>query len=272
MNHHINIKLMEAKKMEKQNPELSGKTQSTLNTYNPVVELRQYTLNPGQRDVLIDLFDREFVESQEEVGMKIIGQFRDLDDPNRFVWLRGFPDMPTRGEALSAFYFGPVWKEHRELANSTMVDSSNALLLRPAHSNSGFSLANERPSHGTSDVRKGLVVATFYYFDAPVGDDFLKFFEDSLKPELTDSGSTILAYFVTEKSENNFPQLPVREGENLFIYFSSFTDEEAYEKHVTTLEKSERWQGEIKEVLESSLKGMPEIKKLSPTTRSQLRG
>ena len=43
----------------------------------PIVELRQYTLHPGQRDVLIDLFDREFVESQEALGMKIIGQFRE---------------------------------------------------------------------------------------------------------------------------------------------------------------------------------------------------
>ena len=60
----------------------------------PIIELRQYTLHPGKRDVLIDLFDREFVESQEALGMKIIGQFRDLDNPNRFVWLRGFRDMP----------------------------------------------------------------------------------------------------------------------------------------------------------------------------------
>jgi len=35
----------------------------------PVVELRQYTLRPGQRDVLIDLFDRNLVESQETAGM-----------------------------------------------------------------------------------------------------------------------------------------------------------------------------------------------------------
>jgi hypothetical protein len=35
----------------------------------PIVELRQYTLRPGQRDVLIDLFDREFVESQEAAGL-----------------------------------------------------------------------------------------------------------------------------------------------------------------------------------------------------------
>jgi hypothetical protein len=80
----------------------------------PVVELRQYTLHPGKRDVLIDLFDREFVETQEEVGIKIIGQFRDLDHQGRFVWLRGFPDMTSRAEALNDFYSGPVWKERRK--------------------------------------------------------------------------------------------------------------------------------------------------------------
>src|SRR5436190_21729839 len=70
----------------------------------PVVELRQYTLHPGMRDTLIELFDREFVESQEALGMKIIGQFRDADNPNRFVWLRGFRDMPSRAQALKDFY------------------------------------------------------------------------------------------------------------------------------------------------------------------------
>src|SRR5262245_46474960 len=96
-----------------------------------VVELRQYTLHPGQRDVLIELFDREFVESQESQGMTVIGQFRDLDNPDRFVWLRGFRNMAERAEGLKAFYTGPVWKAHREAANATMIDSDNVLLLRP---------------------------------------------------------------------------------------------------------------------------------------------
>src|SRR5215510_9567490 len=87
-------------------------------SFSPVVELRQYTLRPGKRDTLIDLFERELVEAQEAVGMKIIGQFRDLDDPDRFVWLRGFPDMSTRGRALEAFYDGPVWARHRVAANA----------------------------------------------------------------------------------------------------------------------------------------------------------
>src|SRR5260370_37736534 len=72
----------------------------------PVVELRQYTLRPGQREVLIDLFDREFVESQEAAGMAIVGQFRALDEPDRFVWRRGFPSMPAPAQALASFYGG----------------------------------------------------------------------------------------------------------------------------------------------------------------------
>src|SRR5438105_9828515 len=88
----------------------------------PVVELRQYTLHPGKRDILIDLFDREFIEPQEALGITVVGQFRDVDDPDRFVWLRGFRDMVSRAKALQEFYSGPVWKTHRESANATMID------------------------------------------------------------------------------------------------------------------------------------------------------
>ena len=59
------------------------------------------------RDVLIELFEREFVETQEALGMTLVGQFRDLDNPDRFVWLRGFSDMMTRAQALQEFYGGP---------------------------------------------------------------------------------------------------------------------------------------------------------------------
>ncbi len=104
----------------------------------PVVELRQYTLRPGQREVLIDLFDREFVESQEAAGMAIVGQFRDLDEPDRFVWMRGFPSMPARAQALAGFYGGPAWEAHSAQANATMIDTDNVLLLRPVTVQSGF--------------------------------------------------------------------------------------------------------------------------------------
>ena len=237
----------------------------------PIVELRQYTLHPGKRDVLIDLFDREFVESQEALGMKIIGQFRDLDNPNRFVWLRGFRDMPSRAQALKDFYGVPVWKEHREAANATMIDSDNVLLLHSATPTSGFSFGNrERPRMGSNETRSELIVATIYYFNAPVEAAFVQFFEKTVKPAVTGSGATVLAYFVTEHSENTFPALPVRQGENVFVWFARFDDAPAYERYLAALTQSPRWHDEISKELARRLKRAPEILKLSPTTRSLL--
>jgi hypothetical protein len=235
----------------------------------PIVELRQYTLHPGQRDVLIELFDREFVESQEALGMKVIGQFRDLDDPNRFVWLRGFRDMPSRAQALKDFYGGPVWKAHREAANATMIDSDNVLLLCPVQPTSGFSFGNKgRPPVGAKEARSELVVATIYYFDAPVDAAFVQFFEKSVKPVVANAGASVLVNFVTEHSENTFPALPVREGENVFVWFARFNDAAAYERHIAALTRSTLWRDEISKELSRHLKREPETLKLSPTTRS----
>jgi NIPSNAP len=239
----------------------------------PVVELRQYTLHRGKRDVLIDLFDREFVETQEEVGMRIIGQFRDLDHQDRFVWLRGFRDMTSRAKALNDFYSGPVWKAHREAANATMIDSDNVLLLRPALPTSGFSLENlKRAPVGSEEVPTSLVVATIYYFTGPVTPDFINFFEHTLRPVNERLGARISASFVTENSENTLPALPVRAGENVFVWFSTFPDSVAYENYVAALSRSEQWRGQVSIALMRYLERAPEVLKLSPTARSQLRG
>src|SRR2546429_3687655 len=93
----------------------------------PIVELRQYTLYPGKRDVLIDLFDREFIEPQEAIRIRVIGQFRNVDDPDRFVWLRGFRDMASRAKALQNFYGGPGWRASRGSAHATIAYSDTIL-------------------------------------------------------------------------------------------------------------------------------------------------
>ena len=132
----------------------------------PLIELRQYTLQPGQRDVLIDLFDREFVETQEATGMCLVGQFRDVERPDRFVWIRGFPDMPARATSLQAFYGGPVWAAHREAANATMIDSDDVLLLRPATAKSAFARNDSaRAPVDASERPASRIVATIFHFD-----------------------------------------------------------------------------------------------------------
>jgi len=138
-----------------------------------VFELRQYTLHPGQREVLISMFDRHFLESQEAVGIRVIGQFRDLDRPDHFVWIRSFEDMVTRDASLRAFYGGPLWKAHREAANATMIDSDDVLLLRPAARGEPFGrLDDTRPGPDADARPASLVLGTVWLLDRPVDGDF----------------------------------------------------------------------------------------------------
>jgi hypothetical protein len=103
-----------------------------------------------------------------------------------------------------------------------------------------------------------------------VDPGFIEFFEKTVKPAAICSGATFLAYFVTEHGENTFPALPVREGENVFVWFARFNDPAAYEGHIAALTQSPRWRDEISKELARRLKREPEILKLSPTTRSLL--
>ena len=173
-----------------------------------ILELRQYTLLPGRRDDLIELFEREFVESQEELGMTILGTFRDLDNPDRFVWLRGFSDMSSRRQGLTDFYTGPAWKAHRDQANATMDDVSNVLLLRPVRR---FPPMAARPAVGHTTAPGSVITATIHYRDEPFDDDLVRALDRS-------SGRSI-GTFRTEYAENDFPALPIRTGVHAFVRF-----------------------------------------------------
>jgi len=157
-----------------------------------VVELRQYLLKPGRTDDLIEVFDRELVETQEACGMVVIGQFRDLDRPDWFVWLRGFADMESRRQALTDFYDGPVWKEHGPAAVDTMIDSDDVLLLEP----SVLELPGARPARGEFPAELTITV----YDGAPA--------------DATDAPVALLR---TLHAENTFPRLPVVEGVDVTV-------------------------------------------------------
>ena len=229
----------------------------------PIVELRQYILHDGKRDVLINLFEREFVESQEALGMKVIGTFTDIDRPNRFVWIRGFSSMEARAEGLNAFYFGPVWRAHRDEANATMVDSDNVLLLHAPDRAAEFAFPAARPALGV-DAPSGLVVATLYYLkDDPGGA--LPVFEGQVKPALEKAGIHPLAWFARETAPNNFPRLPVREGEKVLVWLAAFADIADHKAHIGAIEAAAK-------PLESSFARPPEVLRLKPTSRSLIRG
>jgi hypothetical protein len=191
----------------------------------PVLELRQYTLKPGQRDVLIDLFERHFVESQEAAGMTLVGQFRDRRRPDRFVWLRGFSNMESRHQALEAFYSGRVWSAHRTEANNTMEDSDDVLLLKPARPALAFRF-DARTGTPSRNGGPSTVVAGIYQMLRPVDTRLVSQFEQEVAPTLQANRVKVEGVFVTESAPNTFTRLPVREGEHVLVWFGVAQDAE----------------------------------------------
>jgi len=238
-----------------------------------IVELRQYTLHPGRFDAFVKLFEDEFVDPLEAAGMTVIGQFRDLDDPNRFVWLRGFRDMSSRADSLEAFYGGPVWKARREEANANFTDTDNVLLLHPAAESGGIDLGGlERAAAGAgAGADRGLVVVAVYSLDDATANAFPAFFEQQLRPALEHGGVPVAAVFETETSPNNFPRLPVREGERVFVWIARFADRQHGEAALQALTQSAQWHGQIVPELGRRAKAT-QVLRLAPTSRSLLRG
>jgi len=218
----------------------------------PVIELRQYTLHPGQRDVLIALFEREFVEPQEAAGLRVVGTFRDLDDPDRYVWLRGFADLAMRPVALAAFYDGPVWQRHRTAANATMVDSDDVLLLRAV---------NPQAQVGAA----GVVTATICPLGAGAPDALVSQFDRLVRPQWLAAGADWLVGFVTDTAPNNYPRLPVREGESAIVWLSGFADEAAQRRHAEQLAAQPEWAA-----WRIHLAAAPQTLRLAPTARSAI--
>lgn len=152
-----------------------------------IVELRQYTLKPGRRDTLVDLFERHFVHTQHAVGITVLGTFHDLGDPDKFVWLRGFPDMDSRKAALAAFYeHGEAWRTHGPAANATMVDSDDVLLLRPSGK---IRTATEHTEHGA--------------------------YTALISPDPIEAADPVMS-FEPFAAENTYPRLPVR-AEQMYV-------------------------------------------------------
>lgn len=234
-----------------------------------VVELRQYTLHAGQRDVLIDLFDREFVETQEATGMAVMGQFRDLDAPDRFVWLRGFASMDSRASSLAAFYEGPVWQRHRAAANATMIDFDDVLLLRPAWRGSGISLQGRTRARGlVRTSRPGLLDTSIFRLREPASPELLQFCRETMSKVLTRGGADVLGWYVTEHAQNSYPRLPVRQGEHVLVGFAMFESLAAFDAFVA----SGRWASEVQAALDPWLAGQTRSLRLVATARSAIHG
>ncbi len=227
-----------------------------------IVELRQYTLHKGRRDELIALFEREFIAPQNALGAQVLGTFRDLDDPDRFVWLRGFSGMYARRSALESFYGGPVWQAHRNAANATMLDSDNVLLLKCARAGERLASSHQTP---------GLLRGSIHYLREVDPAAFTAVFETTLAPRVAACGGEIMARFVTEPGENTFSKLPVRLNDPVFVWFARFDSVEAERAFTHQLNAESGWRDGAPEAVLPAFMRKAEVLMLAPTDKSPLR-
>jgi hypothetical protein len=237
-----------------------------------MLELRQYTLHPGRRELFVDLFDRVFADPLDATGMTVVGQFRDLDRPDRFVWMRGFQTMAARAQELAAFYDSDLWHAHRSEANASIADSDNVLLLEPASPSLQFKGVPPRSPAAETDASGGLFVVTLYDTKPQALAAFGALFERSLRARMEAAGGTTLAAYRTSTYPNNFPRLPIRVGEHIYVWVARFKDTEAYAAYQIRLDADREWSRKLWPTARDQLNRDPEVLRLTPTPRSRLRG
>lgn len=75
-----------------------------------IIEMRTYKTKPGNRTEFLEIFRSKSIPAHAEIGMKILGPFLSVEDPDTFFFMRGFPDLSSREPMKAKFYEGELWK------------------------------------------------------------------------------------------------------------------------------------------------------------------
>ena len=97
-----------------------------------IAEVRSYRIKPGRRAEFIDFFRTPAVAALRSHGMKILGPLLDLENPNKFVWLRSFPSLDERDRMKDTFYEGELWKNEIEPIAMLLLESYDVILCKTA--------------------------------------------------------------------------------------------------------------------------------------------
>ncbi len=93
-----------------------------------IVEVRSYRIKPGKREEFIKLFETRAVPAMRTYGMQVIGPLLDVENPNKFVFLRNFPSLEERERMRDAFYGGELWKNELEGLAMPLLESYDVIL------------------------------------------------------------------------------------------------------------------------------------------------
>ena len=94
-----------------------------------IIEMRTYKIKPGQRTEFLEIFESKSVPAHQEIGMKILGPFLSIEDPDTFFFMRAFPNLESREPMKAKFYEGELWKRELEQTLMPMIDKFDVVLV-----------------------------------------------------------------------------------------------------------------------------------------------
>jgi hypothetical protein len=99
-----------------------------------IIEMRTYKTKPGKRSEFLHIFRSKSIPAHHEIGMKILGPFLSIEDPDIFFFMRGFPDLALREPMKAKFYEGELWKRELEDVLLPMLEKYEVVLVEdPDH-------------------------------------------------------------------------------------------------------------------------------------------
>ncbi|CAM0998314.1 NIPSNAP domain-containing protein [Rhodanobacter sp. Root179] len=231
-----------------------------------VVEFRRYVTSDGELAHFVKYFDAYFPEAFEQLGAMVFGQFAERGHPDRFTWLRGFHDINARPIVNAAFYYGPLWKEHRVKVNAILPDSDNVMLLRPLHADQGVSVLPAVDPVTEQRGAQGVVVAQIFAVKKGSEEAFAKQAEAAFDAYRVD-GVHPAGVLVSLDVPNNFPQLPIRSDGPFLVWLGVVRDNATLDKQLMPRLAA----AEQSLAASGLLRGTPERVVMDPTPRSRLR-
>ncbi len=103
-----------------------------------IIEIRRYTLKPGQRENFIRFFEEKNRPALRDAGMLVFGPMRDVENPDVAHWMRAFESEAERERIKSAFYDGPVWNKEVEHIVMPMIERFEASVAETTDGFLGF--------------------------------------------------------------------------------------------------------------------------------------
>ena len=232
-----------------------------------VIELRRYPVTPGKRKEFAKYYEAWFPAAFQQLGILVFGEFFERGPQNRFTWIRGFHTIQDHAIANAQFYYGPVWREHKALANSLLpgVDD-NVLELHALNAQTEVPALPAVDPVAEPKGAQGVIVVEIYAvrktelqpFSARALPAFSRYDIPGVRPA---------GVLVTLEGPNNFPLLPFRTDGPYLVALHILRDQSVLEKTFDPL--LARTNRDL--MASGMLRHAPEVLVLDPAPRSRLR-